>query len=467
MSERTASALLENGRTAVLSPARTTALDRFSALLAAIDEKRARVGVVGLGYVGLPMARACAEQGFRVLGFDSDREKVATLQRGESYIGHIPDAVIAEMRGQRRFEATSRLDLLAEPDVIIICVPTPLTESREPDLHFLLGAAQAIASHLRPGQLIVLESTTYPGTTRHEVQPILETSGLKAGTDFFLAFSPEREDPGNRTYDIKNIPKVVSGIDARSLELAACLYEQLVVRVVRVSSPEVAEACKILENTYRAVNIGLINNLKVVFDRLGIDVWEVIEAARTKPFGFEAFYPGPGWGGPCIPKDPYYLAWIARKHDMPTPFIELAGEVNRSMPQYVVQKTAAALNARSRSVKGSKIAVLGMAYKKDVNDPRDSPGYAILDQLLEMGALVSYNDPHLSRLPAARHYPRLPLFESQPLTRQYLEAQDCVLIVTNHSAYDWPWVVENSQLVVDTRDATRGVTSNRERIVRA
>jgi UDP-N-acetyl-D-glucosamine dehydrogenase len=351
--------------------------------------------------------------------------------------------------------------------VLILCVPTPLTETREPDLHFLLSAARAVAARLRPGHLVVVESTVAPGTTRQVIQPLLEAGGLRAGTDFFLAFSPEREDPGNTRYAIGNIPKVVSGIGPRSLEAVTRLYEHLVAQVVPVSSPEVAEACKILENTYRAVNIALVNQLKVVFDRMGIDLWEVIEAARTKPFGFQAFYPGPGWGGPCIPKDPQYLAYVARKYDVAVPFVELAGEVNRSMADYVVAKTITALNARGLPVHGSRIALLGMAYKNDVGDPRDSPGYPILDRLLQLGACVTYNDPHLPRLPVSSRYPRIAPMDSRPLTEHYLQGQDCVLIITNHSAYDWSWVVEHSPLVIDTRNATRGVSHHRERIVRA
>lgn len=441
--------------------------DIHAGLLTAIAEKKVRVGIIGLGYVGLPLAKAFAAAGFRVLGFDTDPDKVAKLQRGESYIHHIPSATIASLRERRLLDATDDFERLRQKDAIIVCVPTPLTETRDPDLRYLTDSVQAIASRLRPGQLIVMESTTYPGTTRQVVQPLLEEGGLKAGQDFFLAFSPEREDPGNRDFTIATIPKVVGGVEERSLEAAARLYEQVVGQVVRVSSPEAAEACKILENTYRAVNVALVNEMKMLFDRMGIDIWEVIEAAKSKPFGFQAFYPGPGLGGPCIPKDPFYLSWIAHKYDMPTRFIELAGEVNLSMPKYVLAKTAAALNARGKPVKGSRIALLGMAYKKDVGDPRDSPGFALLDGLLEMEAQVSYNDPHIPRLPSMRHYPHLPALESQPLTPAYMQAQDCVLIVTDHSAYNWPWIVEHSQLVVDTRHATRAVTENRERIVRA
>jgi UDP-N-acetyl-D-glucosamine dehydrogenase len=441
-----------------MSPYRVLSLTR-------IRERSFRVGIIGLGYVGLPLARAFAAGGFRVLGFDIDAAKVARLQRGESYIGHIPPGTIQEMQ-QAGFEATDRFDRLEEPDAILICVPTPLTDAREPDLAYVVNSVRAVAVSLRPSQLIVLESTTYPGTTRQVVQPILEGGGLRAGKDFFLAFSPEREDPGNRAYAARTIPKVVGGVDLASLEVATALYGAVVVRVVPVSCPEVAEACKILENTYRAVNIALVNELKILYDRMGINLWEVIEAAKTKPFGFQPFYPGPGLGGHCIPIDPFYLTWVARKHGLSTRFIELAGEVNAAMPAFVVGKVADALNDRGKPVRGSKVALLGMAYKKDVDDPRESPGFELMDLLLKKGGAVSYNDPHIPRLPPMRRYPNLDMV-SQPLTREYMANQDCVVVVTDHSAYDWPWVVEHTALVVDTRNATRNVTAHRERIVRA
>ena len=436
-----------------------------AALRARIADKTVHVGIIGLGYVGLPLARAFSHQGISVLGFDTDTAKVTRLQRGESYIGHITDEVIRGMR-ERRFEATDKFHRLDEPDAIIICVPTPLTETRDPDLTYIVSSANAIAARLRPGQLVVLESTTYPGTTRQVVQPILEAGGLKAGKDFFLAFSPEREDPGNPNFSAPLIPKVVGGLDPCSLELATTLYGRVMAEVVRVSSPEVAEACKILENTYRAVNIALVNELKVLYDRMGIDVWEVIAAAKTKPFGFQAFYPGPGLGGHCIPIDPFYLTWIARKHGLSTRFIELAGEINTAMPAYVVGRVADALNERGKPIKGSKLTLLGMAYKKDVDDPRESPGFELMDLLLEKGAVVHYNDPHIPTLPPMRRYPHLRM-ASQELTPDYLQVQDCVLIVTDHSAYDWSWIVEHSTLVVDTRNATRSVSAHRKRIVKA
>jgi UDP-N-acetyl-D-glucosamine dehydrogenase len=439
--------------------------DTFPDLLAKIKARTARVGIIGLGYVGLPLARVFAGQGFPVLGFDIDPAKVEKLRQGESYIGHITGDTIQEMcRGG--FEATCCFERLDEPDAILICVPTPLTECREPDLTFVVNSVRAVAAWLRRGQLVVLESTTFPGTTRDVVRPILEDGGLVAGEDFFLAFSPEREDPGNQSHSTSTIPKVVGGLDPRSLELAATLYGQVVAKVVAVSSPEVAEACKILENTYRAVNIALVNELKILYDRMGIDVWEVIEAARTKPFGFQAFYPGPGLGGHCIPIDPFYLSWVARKHGLTTRFIELAGEVNTAMPAYVVHKIADALNERGRPVKGSRILLLGMAYKKDVDDPRESPGFELMDLLLQKGAVVAYNDPHIPRLPRMRHYPHLQM-TSLELTPESLRAQDCVVIVTDHSAYDWPSITAQAPLLVDTRNALQGLKELRDRVVRA
>ncbi len=444
------------------APAESACAER---LMGRIRQKEATVGIIGLGYVGLPLARAFAAGGFSVLGFDIDPDKVERLNRGTSYIGHIPSQALEEML-ERGFEATNRFERLGEADAVVVCVPTPLTETRDPDLSFVVSSARAVAATLRPGQLVVLESTTYPGTTRQVVLPILEGRGLKAGKDFFLAFSPEREDPGNAQFSAPTIPKVVGGLDPRSGDLAAALYDQVVLRVVRVTSPEVAEACKILENTYRAINIALVNELKVLYDRMGVDVWEVIEAAKTKPFGFQAFYPGPGLGGHCIPIDPFYLTWAARKYGLSTRFIELAGEINTAMPGYVVGKVADALNARGKPVKGSKVALLGMAYKKDVDDPRESPGFELMDLLLGRGADVSYNDPHIPRLPAMRHYPHLRM-ESSALTPEYLAAQDCVVIATDHSAYDWDTIVRHAPLVVDTRNATRTVGAGRDKIVRA
>lgn len=431
-----------------------------------IRDRKAVVGIIGLGYVGLPLARAFSVKGFPVLGFDVDPVKVEKLDRCESYIGHIGAEIIRQMR-DNKFAATTDFSRLKEADAVIICVPTPLTDAREPDLTYIVKSVKAIAAALRPGQLIVLESTTYPRTTRDEVLPILAATGLAAGKDYFLAFSPEREDPGNANFSTTTIPKVVGGLDPASRELAAALYRQVIVNVVEVSSPEVAEACKILENTYRAINIALVNELKVLYDRMGIDVWEVIDAAKTKPFGFQAFYPGPGLGGHCIPIDPFYLTWIARKYGLNTRFIELAGEVNTAMPAYVVSKVADSLNDLGKAVKGSKVLLLGMAYKKDVDDPRESPGFELMDLLLKKGAVVSYNDPHIPNLPKMRHWPHLEPMASTPLTPESLAAQDCVLIATDHSAYDYNAIVAQSRLVIDTRNATKAVTAGREKIVKA
>ena len=354
---------------------------------------------------------------------------------------------------------------MAEADALLICVPTPLSPSRDPDLIYVEATAREIAAHLRPGQLVVLESTTYPGTTRDVVLPILEQTGLRLGKDFFLAYSPEREDPGNPDFTAGNIPKVVGGCDPRSRDLAVELYRQAMPEVIPVSTCEVAEACKILENSYRAINIALVNELKMLFDRMGIDVWEVIEAAKTKPFGFQAFYPGPGLGGHCIPIDPFYLTWLARCHGMTTRFIELAGEINTGMPQYVVGRLAEALNQQGKPVRGSKVCVLGVAYKKDVDDARESPAFVLIELLQKSGAAVSYNDPHIPRLPRTRHF-RIPM-ESSPLTAEYLAGQDCVLIATDHSAYDYEFIVRHAPLVVDTRNATKNVRGGREKICKA
>jgi UDP-N-acetyl-D-glucosamine dehydrogenase len=433
-------------------------------LSAAIAARRARVAVVGLGYAGLPLAEAFWAAGFAVLGLDIDPERVARLRRGESYLGHISPERVRALLGSGRFTATEDPDELAGADAVVICVPTPLTPARDPDLSAVTAAASSVAARLRPGRLIVLESTTYPGTTRGVVQPLLEEGGLRCGRDFFLAFSPEREDPGNREHTTATIPRVVGGVDTVSGRLACELYAAAVRRVVPVSSAEVAEACKILENTYRAVNIALVNELKVVFDRMGIDVWEVIEAAKTKPFGFQAFLPGPGWGGHCIPIDPFYLAWVGRKVGAPARFVELAGEINTAMPHFVLEKLTDALNDRRKAVRGSRVLVLGVAYKRDVDDSRESPGVELLHLLRQKGAEVCYNDPHVPHLAEARHGLHL---DSQPLTETLLAGQDCVLISTDHSAYDWDWVVSHSALVVDTRNATHGVPHHRERIVRA
>lgn len=437
-----------------------------TSLASRIADRQALVGIIGLGYVGLPLVQAFVASGLRVLGFDVDERKVAMLAAGQSYIRSITGEWVAEQWRAGRFTATSEMARLREADAILICVPTPLTESREPNLVYVVQTAEQIARALRPGQLVVLESTTYPGTTRDVVQPILERTGLRVGSDYFLAYSPEREDPGNPLHTARHIPKVVGGIDSTSLELANALYRQAVVETVPVASCEIAEASKILENTYRCVNIAMVNELKILFDRMGIDIWEVIEAAKTKPFGFQPFYPGPGLGGHCIPIDPFYLSWIARKYESPTRFIELAGEVNRAMPEYVAGRVARSLNDAGKPVRGSRIAILGLAYKRDVDDPRESPAFKLFELLGELGAQLSYSDPHIPVMPRMSHYD-LPPLESEKLTPEYLAAQDCVLIVTDHSSVDYQQIVEHAPLVVDTRNATRHVTPGRATIVRA
>jgi UDP-N-acetyl-D-glucosamine dehydrogenase len=434
-------------------------------LHARLEARTARIAVVGLGYVGLPLAETFAWGGYPVVGFDIDATKIKKLREGKSYIGHISSERIAELVRTGRFDATTDPRCFEQVDAVVICVPTPLTDTRDPDLSFITGTGETLAPHLRRGQLIVLESTTYPGTTDDVLRPILEKSGLRAGEDLFLAFSPEREDPGNQQFSTRTIPKVVGGINPASRDLAVALYRPVVTGVVPVSDCRVAEACKILENTYRAVNIALVNELKVVFAAMGIDVWEVIEAAKTKPFGFQAFYPGPGLGGHCIPIDPFYLTWVARKYGIHTRFIELAGEVNTSMPRHVVNRVAEALNENSRPLRGSRVCVLGVAYKKDVDDPRESPAFEIMELLEQRGVLLSYNDPFIPRLPPMRHH-RIRM-ESHPLTPEFVAEQDCVLIVTDHSSYQYDWIVRHARLVVDTRNATREVKENRERIWKA
>ncbi|MEX2308342.1 MAG: nucleotide sugar dehydrogenase [Pirellulales bacterium] len=431
-----------------------------------IRNHQALVGVIGLGYVGLPLLDAYVRAGFATIGFDVDTAKVERLNRGQSYIAHIPAERIASWRKEKRFRATSDMAELSEPDVILICVPTPLTESRDPDLQYIEATARSIARVLRPGQLVILESTSYPGTTRDVVVPLLAESGLVAGRDVFVAFSPEREDPGNATYTARTIPKVVGGIDPTSLELAVEFYSQAIAKVVPVSSCEVAEACKILENTYRSVNIAMINELKMLFDRIGIDVWEVIEAAKTKPFGFQAFYPGPGLGGHCIPIDPFYLSWVARKHEFPAKFIELSGEINARMPEYVVRRVAEALNSQAKPIRGSKIGILGVAYKRDIDDPRESPSFKLMELLADLGAVLSYCDPHIPALPAMRHFD-VPKLKSETLTPEYLAALDCTLIATDHSAFDWDMVVRHSSLVIDTRNATHAVAPHAKNVWKA
>ena len=435
-------------------------------LTKAIQDKSALVGVIGLGYVGLPLIKAFTSVGFRCMGFDVDQAKVDALFTRRSYIKHLDSSIVAEWIENRKLEPTSDMTRLGEPDVLLICVPTPLSESRDPDLQYVESTSRAIAKALRVGQLVILESTTYPTTTRDVMLPILQESGLEVGRDFYLAYSPEREDPGNANYTAASIPKVVGGIESESRRLAVALYQQAIVEVIPVSSLEVAEACKILENTYRAVNIALVNELKILFDRMHLDVWEVIDAAKTKPFGFQAFYPGPGLGGHCIPIDPFYLTWLARKQGLNTRFIELAGEVNSRMPEYVIGRLAEFLNEQGKPIRGSKICLLGMAYKKDVDDPRESPSFVLLEMLKKFGAEISYNDPHIPRLPKMRHHD-VPDLCSQNLTPGFLLQQDCLLIATDHSSYDYEFLVKHARMILDTRNATKHVKEGREKIRKA
>ena len=414
-----------------------------------IVSRQARIGVVGLGYVGLPLAAELARGGFHVWGIDVDPDKVASVNRGDSYIPDVSDKELREVVESGHLRGTTDYGDIASLDVVDICVPTPLRKTRDPDLSFVVSAVEATAAHLRPGQLVILESTTYPGTTEEVARPILERGGLKAGTDFFLAFSPERVDPGNKQYATRDIPKVVGGIDEKSTELAAALYAQIIAQVVPVSSTRVAEMVKLLENTFRAVNIGLVNEIALMCRRLDIDVWEVIDAARTKPFGFMPFYPGPGLGGHCIPVDPFYLSWKARQNGFECRFIELAGHVNSSMPEFVVERVADALNSVRKSVNGSRVHVFGVAYKRDVGDVRESPALDIMESLDRRGARVSYTDPYVERL-----LQRVPALASVPQSK--VRDVDCAVICTDHSAFDYDAIVGRMPLVVDTRNALRG-----------
>ena len=438
----------------------------LKALKAKIKSRRARVCVMGLGYVGLPLVRLFASKGFLVTGFDVDDEKLSLLNKGKSYIKSIPSKDIAAHVAAGRLVVTSDARRLAEADAIIVCVPTPLTAEGKPDVSSIRETAKAIASGLREGQVIVLESTSYPGTTREIMKPELEKNGMRCGRDFFLAFSPEREDPGNKTFVLEHIPKIVGGIDPISLKAAAVLYGEAVAKVVEVSSCEAAEAAKLLENIYRCVNIALVNELKMCYDRMGIDVWEVIAAASTKPFGFQAFFPGPGLGGHCIPIDPFYLSWKAREFQFNTRFIDLAGELNIQMPYYVISKLVEGLRGQGKKLEGANVLMLGLAYKKDVDDPRESPSFKLLELLEQKGAKVVFNDPHIPTFPTMRHYMHLKV-KSVELTEEVLSSVDAVLIVTDHTSYDYEHLVKHAPLVIDTRNACGGFTHSREKIVRA
>ena len=429
-------------------------------LIERIARREYTIGVIGLGYVGLPLILRFGEVGFQVIGFDVDAGKVKQLNDGGSYIQNVSSARVQALLASRRLEATTALERLAEPDAVVICVPTPLTRHRDPDLRYVEKTADAVAATLRRNQLVCLESTTYPGTTDEVVLPRLEARGLRVGADFFLAFSPEREDPGNAQFETATIPKVVGGVTPDCLALATALYAAAIKQVVPVASTRVAEATKILENVYRAVNIALVNELKIAFERMGINVWDVIEAAKTKPFGFQPFYPGPGLGGHCIPIDPFYLTWKAREYGVVTRFIELAGEVNAGMPAYVILKLMEALNERGKALKGSRILVLGAAYKKDTDDSRESPGLAIMEELFHKGAKVDYSDPHLPRLPIVRKH-KIDL-ASVVLSEASIQPYDAVLLVTDHSRFPYELIHRSASLIVDSRNAfrARGLTGS-------
>ncbi|HYM73038.1 MAG TPA: nucleotide sugar dehydrogenase [Stellaceae bacterium] len=438
------------------------------ALIDRLRTRNAKIGIIGLGYVGLPLLRAAAARGFTGIGFDVDRSKVDMLNSGDSYIRHITRESIAALRQDGRLLATNDFSRLDEVDVIIICVPTPLTRQREPDLTYVVRTTESIAPHMKVGHLVVLESTTYPGTTREIMRPILERNGMRSGRDFFLAYSPEREDPGNASFGTADIPKVVGGDGEDARRIACAFYDQIVARTVPVSSVDVAEAVKLTENIFRSVNIALVNELKIVYESMGIDVWEVIEAAKTKPFGYMPFYPGPGLGGHCIPIDPFYLTWKAREYDLATRFIELAGEINTAMPAHVVAKLVAALSEYAgRAIRGARVLVAGIAYKKNVDDMRESPALRIMDLLERRGAVVSYHDPFIPEIPSNREHPNLIGRSSVPLSGPALGEIDVVLICTDHDLVDYELLVKNAPLVVDTRNvcARRGLAG--ENIVKA
>jgi UDP-N-acetyl-D-glucosamine dehydrogenase len=423
-------------------------------LLAKIQNRRARTGVVGLGYVGLPLAVELGRAGFHATGIDLDERKIQAIGEGRSYIPDVPTADVMQLRSAGRFDATSDFAVVRDLDTINICVPTPLRKTRDPDMSYIVSAVEAIATHLHPGMLIVLESTTYPGTTDEVVQPLLEATGLKAGEDFFLAFSPERVDPGNPTFHTRNVPKVVGGLTPACSRLAAALYGAAIDTIVPVGSTRVAEMVKLLENTFRAVNIGLVNELALMCDRMNIDVWEVVEAAKTKPFGFMAFYPGPGLGGHCIPIDPFYLSWKARQSGFDPRFIELAGHINGGMPHYVADKVSEALNTRRKAINGSRILIAGVAYKRDIDDMRESPALDVMGLLHARGAQVAYADPYVPEV-HGREWPGRADLRAVDLTRGTIGQFDCVVIVTEHKTFDYDAIVAEADLVVDTRNAIK------------
>ncbi len=432
-----------------------TATTYFDGLMKRLSSRTALIGVVGLGYVGLPLAVEHASAGFSVMGLDDNQSKVDKVNRGENYIPDVDSDLLKELTHEGRLVGVRHYQALTQADVIIICVPTPLTANKEPDLSYILAVADKVRKIMRPGQLIALESTTYPGTTEEVLQPILETSGLKIGEEFFLAFSPERVNPGDSKYKTRNTPKLVGGVTDKCRQAAEVLYQQSITQVIPVTSPRVAELSKVFENTYRAVNIALVNELALLCDRMQIDVWEVLEAAGTKPFGIQIFQPGPGVGGHCIPLDPFYLSWKAREYDFPTRFIELAGEINLRMPYFVVDKITRAMNTRQRAINGARILLLGIAYKKDIDDERESPALKVFELLEQQGAHVQFHDPYVPVVKPHTFFSRQ--IRSVALDEDLLESQDCVVITTDHSCIDYEWVVNHSDLVVDSRNATKNL----------
>ncbi len=431
----------------------------MSELLEKIKTKRAKIGVVGLGYVGLPLALEFVRSGYCVTGIDKSKERVESLKKGESYVIDIRDEDIAQFVEKGLLHVTDDASVLSSLDVISVCVPTPLTKTKDPDMSYIINVGREIKKYMHRDQLFILESTTYPGTTEELVQPMIEEGGLKAGKDFYLAFSPERIDPGNKRYSIKNVPKIVGGVTQQCTDLACTLYSQIIETIVPVSSPKVAEMVKLLENTFRSVNIALVNEIAIMSEKLGIDVWEVIDAAKTKPFGFMSFYPGPGLGGHCIPIDPLYLSWVAKKNGFELRFIALADQINSAMPEFVVEKITDALNSVEKSVKGSNIHILGVAYKRDVNDVRESPALEIMNILRLKGAKVTYTDPYIPEIDSQELS-----IKSKPLSKEFLSKIDCSVIVTDHSNFNYDLIVSHSKLIVDTRNALKGI--NKKHIVR-
>lgn len=432
-----------------------------------VDDRNFCVGVIGLGYVGLPLAYESLAHGFKCIGFDIDSMKIQMLDEGKTYIKTISEDTIKFMKNTGKFSATTNFSKLKDVDCIMICVPTPLTKQREPDMSYIVSTGESIYPHLKKGHIVILESTTYPGTTNEVLLPILEKSGLKCGEDIYLAFSPEREDPGNKNFTTSKIPKVIGGFNPKSSELVNYIYGQIFDKVVPVSSTQIAEAVKLTENIFRSVNIALVNELKMIYSKMGIDIWEVIEAAKTKPFGFMPFYPGPGLGGHCIPIDPFYLTWKAREFDIPTRFIETAGEINTNMPSYVVQELIYALNEHEKSLKNSKVLVIGLAYKKDIDDLRESPSLKLIELLIEKGAITDFYDPHIPVITKTREYMNLAGKLSVDITPENLKKYDAILISTDHSSIDYNELVKYSNLVIDTRNATKDVKQGREKIFKA